>query len=374
MHKWIVITGLLLALSLVITPIYAQESDESLQIIAEGFSFVTAITQPAGELDRLFVADLKGKIYVIEAGAVQENVFLDVSANITTLSYGQGLLGMAFHPDYANNGLFFVDYTLADGDAALVRYQVSADDPTVAAAASATTVMVIPHPTEFHYGGQLAFGPDGYLYWSMGDGATKRSPAPKLDSYLGSILRLDVNSDTYSVPADNPFVGQEAALPELWAKGLRNPWRFSFDRDTGDLYIADVGEAQREEIDFQAAGDPGGQNYGWNAYEGTYIFNNGDQDGLTFPVVDYGHEGGHCSITGGYVYRGAALPDLVGKYVFGDYCSGWLWTTYQKPDGTWYTAELFKTNLRMTTFGEDNAGELYLGDARGRVYKLVALQ
>jgi glucose/arabinose dehydrogenase len=161
MHKRIVIIGLMLALSLVRSPIHAQESDDQLQLIADGFSFVTAITQPPGESDRLFVADLKGKIYVVENGVVRENVFLDVSESLTTLSYGQGLLGMAFHPDYADNGLFFIDYTLPNGDAALVRYQVSADDPTVADPDSATTVMVISHPTEFHYGGQLAFGPDG---------------------------------------------------------------------------------------------------------------------------------------------------------------------------------------------------------------------
>jgi glucose/arabinose dehydrogenase len=375
-NRYIVISFLCLLLIFSLCPITAQDTPDSpyqAQQIAEGFSFVTAIVQPPDDSDRLFVADLKGKIYILEDGVVRENLFLDVSENLTTLSYGQGLLGMAFHPDYAENGFFFVDYTPPDGNAALVRYQVSADDPNLADPDSATTVFVIPHPTEFHYGGQLAFGPDGYLYWSMGDGATKRSPAPRLDSYLGSILRLDVTGgDPYQVPTDNPFVGREDALPELWAKGLRNPWRFSFDRHTGDLYIADVGEAAMEEIDFQPAGDPGGQNYGWNAYEGTYIFNNGSKDGLTFPVVEYSHEGGHCSITGGYVYRGTALPDLVGKYVFGDYCSGWLWTTYQKPDGTWYTAQLLKTNIRMTTFGEDNAGELYLGDARGRVYHLVA--
>ena len=353
----------------------AAQDDSPYQLpqIAEVGSFVTTITQPSGDSTRLFVADLTGKISIIHDGVLRPDLFLDVSEKVTTETFGQGMLGMAFHPDFATNGLFFVDYTQIDGNAALVRFHVSADNPNLADPDSATTVFVIPHPTGFHFGGQLAFGPDGYLYWSMGDGATKRSPAPKLDSYLGSILRLDVTgADPYQVPADNPFVGQENALPELWAKGLRNPWRFSFDRVTGDLYIADVGEAAMEEIDFQAAGDLGGENYGWNAYEGTNIFNNGSKDGLTFPVVVYSHDGGNCSITGGYVYRGTALPDLVGKYIFGDYCSGWLWTTYQKSDGTWFTAQLLKTKLRLTTFGEDNAGEVYIGDGRGRVYQLVA--
>lgn len=355
-------------------PAIAQDnSPYELQQFAQVGSFVTAITQPPGESNRLFVTELNGKISIIQDGAVLPDLFLDVSANVTTKSFGQGMLGMAFHPDFATNGLFFVDYTPPDGNAALVRFKVSAHDPNRADSESATTVFVIPHPTGFHYGGQLAFGPDGYLYWSMGDGAMKKSPAQKLNSYLGAILRLDVTgADPYQVPADNPFVGQEGALPELWSKGLRNPWRFSFDRATGDLYIADVGEAQMEEIDFQPAGDPGGENYGWNAYEGSYIFNNGSKDGLTFPVAEYPHDNGNCSITGGYVYRGSALPDLVGKYIFGDYCSGWIWTTFRQDDGTWYTAQLLKTRVRMTTFGEDNTGEIYVGDGQGRVYKLVS--
>jgi glucose/arabinose dehydrogenase len=360
---------------LILNPLNAQDEDSPYQFqkIAEGFSFITAIVQPPGDSDRLMIADLKGKIGILQDGVIQPDFFLDVSGQITNESYGQGLLGLAFHPDYAENGLFFVDYSQTDGSAAIVRYQVSSGNPNVANPASATSVLVILHPTEFHYGGQLAFGPDGDLYWSMGDGATKRSPAQKLDSYLGSIMRLDVTGgDPYRVPADNPFVGDSSALPELWAKGLRNPWRFSFDRKTGDRYIADVGEAALEEIDFQSAGSPGGQNYGWKLYEGSYLFDGGGKDGLTFPVVEYPHDNGNCSITGGYVYRGSALPDLAGKYIFADYCSGWLWTTHRKSDDTWYTAELFKTRLRITTFGEDNAGELYVGDARGAVYKLVA--
>jgi glucose/arabinose dehydrogenase len=362
-----------LILSAAIPSAAQGDNPYQLQQIAEVGSFVTAIAQSPGDSNRLFVTDLNGKISIIQDGTVLSEPFLDISQQVTTITFGQGMLGMAFHPDFATNGLFFVDYTGLDGNPVLVRFHVSDDNPNKADTDSAKIVFVVPHPTEFHFGGQLAFGPDGYLYWSMGDGATKRSPAPKLASYLGSILRLDVNgADPYQIPADNPFVGQDGALPELWAKGLRNPWRFSFDRATGDMYIADVGEAAMEEIDFQPAGDPGGENYGWNAYEGTNIFNNGSKDGLTFPVVVYDHDGGNCSITGGYVYRGTTLPDLVGKYIFGDYCSGWIWTTYQKSDGTWFTAQLLKTKLRLTTFGEDNAGEIYVGDGQGRVYKLVA--
>jgi glucose/arabinose dehydrogenase len=209
----------------------------------------------------------------------------------------------------------------------------------------------------------------------MGDGATRISPAQDLNSHLGALLRLDVDHGVpYGIPDDNPYVGVENALPELWAKGLRNPWRFSFDRQTGDLYIADVGDHQMEEINFQAADGPGGENYGWNLFEGTWAYLDGSEDGLTFPVVEYQHGDASCSITGGYVYRGAALPDLVGKYVFSDYCSGTLWATSKRDDGTWYTIQLFENTFGITTFGEDNAGELYIGDVRtGAVYRLIAL-
>lgn len=355
---------------------YADDSAayELVQIVG-GTSSPTAILQSPGDDNRLFITTLNGKVLIVEDGALLETPFLDISANITTAGYGQGLHNLAFHPDYAANGYFYLAYTQADENAVIIRYQVSVDDPNRADPASASTIITLLHPTDFHYGGGLAFGPDGYLYWSMGDGAYKRSPAQDFESPLGSVMRLDVNSEPYAMPPDNPFVGQADIMPELWAKGLRNPWRISFDRATGDLYIADVGEASFEEINFQPAGSPGGENYGWKYYEGTNAFDGGDEDGLTFPVVQYPHDNSNCSITGGYVYRGNALPELSGKYVFGDYCSGYIWTTYQKTPGNWYTAELLNTDFRIITFGEDNSGELYLGDGKtSAIYKLVAAE
>lgn len=374
MRRWILLVFFLCAT----LTFSAQAQDEfkspyALQEIAEGIKTPTGIAQPPGDSTRLFVTDLHGIIYVIENGVLLDTPFLDVSKDLITAGFGQGLHNITFHPQYQQNGYFYIAYTQPDRSAALVRYQVSADNPDLADPTSAKIILVIQHATEFHYGGGLAFGPDGDLYWSMGDGAYKASPAQSVKSDLGKIVRLDVDhGDPYSIPPDNPFLGVDQARPELWAIGLRNPWRFSFDQQTGDLYIADVGEAQNEEIDFQPAGTPGGQNYGWSRYEGDALFKGGDKDGLTFPVVEYAHDSGNCSITGGYVYRGSALPDLVGKYLFADYCSGWIWSTYQKTPGSWYTAQLLKTDLLITTFGQDQAGELYVGDSKtGAIYKLV---
>ncbi len=343
-----------------------------LQPIAEGFTFPTAITQPPQDNERLFIADLSGKVSIVKQGTLLPVPFLDLSKQISSSASGAGLHNIVFHPDYAHNGLFYVVYTQPDRDEVLVRYHVAQGLPDVADPESAHLVMKIQHLTEFHYGGQLAFGPDGYLYWSMGDGAYKKSPAQNWKSYLGSILRLDVDhGDPYSIPADNATIVQQNAKPELWAKGLRNPWRFSFDRLTGDLYIPDVGEASVEEINMLPAGSAAGTNFGWSFFEGNTPFKATDKTGLTFPVVTYNHDSGNCSIIGGYVYRGIALPALLGRYIFGDYCSGWMWSSYQKAANSWYTAELLASKQHITTFGEDNIGELYVG-AMGTIYKLIA--
>jgi glucose/arabinose dehydrogenase len=348
--------------------------DYSFRKITGGLPIPTAIVQPPDDSSRLFISTLDGKVYIVRDGVLMAAPFLDISKEITTDGFGQGLHNIVFDPAYASNGFFYIAYTQSDRNAALVRYHVSSDNPDLADPASAKVILIIPHLTQFHYGGQLAFGPDGYLYWSMGDGAYKKSPGQNRKVLLGKILRLDVeHGDPYQVPSDNPFATEGNNIqPEIWAYGLRNPWRFSFDRQTGDLYIADVGESNREEIDFQPAHDPGGENYGWGMFEGDQPFKGGGKQGLTFPVVEYPHDGGNCSVTGGYVYRGAALPELVGKYLFGDFCSGRIWTTYRQANGIWYTAELLKTDFRITTFGEDNSGELYLGDAASKaIYRLV---
>ena len=344
----------------------------ALQPVAEGFTFPTTIIQAPQDTTRLFLADLSGKVSIFKNGALLPTPFLDLSKEIVASASGSGLHNVVFHPDYAHNGLFYITYTLPDRDEVLMRYHVAQDNPDLADPDSAFLIMKIQHLTEFHYGGQLAFGPDGDLYWSMGDGAYKRSPAQNWHSYLGSILRLDVDhGDPYTVPAGNATIVQPTAKPELWAKGLRNPWRFSFDRLTGDLYIPDVGESSVEEVNVLPAGSAGGTNFGWSFFEGNTPFKATDKTGLTFPVVTYAHDSGNCSIIGGYVYRGTALPALVGKYIFGDYCSGMIWSTYQKSPNNWYTAELLATKQHLTTFGQDNDGEIYEG-AMGGIYKLVA--
>ncbi len=365
--------GLLLAAAV---SVHAAEDNAlyMLQPLAEDLTFPTAIVQPPHENDRLFIADLSGKVWILKQGNLLPTPFLDISKTISSTASGAGLHNIVFHPNYEQNGYFYVVYAQPDRDEILVRYQVSKSNPDVTDPETAFPIMKIQHLTEFHYGGQLAFGPDGDLYWSMGDGAYKKSPAQNWHSYLGSILRLDVDhGDPYTIPADNATIVQPTAKPEIWAKGLRNPWRFSFDTLTGDLYIPDVGEATTEEINVLPAGSAGGTNFGWSLFEGMTPFKGTDKTRLTFPVIVYSHEEGNCSIIGGYVYRGTALPALVGRYIFGDYCSGWLWSTYEKTLNNWYTAKLLLSKQHITTFGQDNAGELYIG-AMGAVYKLVAAQ
>jgi glucose/arabinose dehydrogenase len=369
----IVFLALVLAVFVVPPAIGTAQREYGLQMIGEGFRMPTAIVQPPDTNEYLFVATLSGEVFVLDLRNGSQTLFLDISPIVSMETYGEGFLNIAFAPDYETSRRVFVIYTSLDEHVVLARYLADPINPLVADPATATIVMRVNHPTEIHFGGGLAFGADGYLYWSIGDGGYRRSPAGRSDTYLGVLLRLDVSGDIAVAAPDNPFVERAGGFPEVWANGLRNPWRISFDSLTGDLYIADVGEAQREEINVEAHDSPGGRNYGWQAYEGSVPFNGGSTDGLTFPVVEYPHDSGNCSVTGGYVYRGTALPALLGKYVFADYCSGWLWTTYEREPGLWYTAELLETDYRITTFGQDNTGELYVGDAGGgAVYQLIA--
>lgn len=342
------------------------------QTVADGFTFITAIVQAPQDSSRIFIADLSGTITIIENELPLEEPFLDVSAHITTETYGQGLTGMAFHPNFSENGYFYISYTPPGNSPILARYTVSPDNPNQAQYDSELIILQVDHASGWHNGGDIAFDEAGLLYWSMGDGAYRRSPSQNFQSHLGAILRLDVDSaEPYAIPEDNPFVSDTTILPELWAKGLRNPWRFSFDSETWDMYISDVGEEQIEELNFQPANSSGGDNYGWKLYEGTWLFNGGSPEDLTFPIVEYEHDNGNCSITGGYVYHGETLPELEGQYIFGDYCSGTIWATYQR-ENEWYTVQLINTNYLITTFGVDIAGEIYLGDARsGTVFQLV---
>src|SRR6476661_1231924 len=300
-----------------------------LQLIVSGLSSPLYLTAPSGDLSRLFVVEQTGGIRIIKDGALLPTPFLDISTKITA-GGEQGLLGLAFDPDYASTGRFVVHYTDTNGDTHLSQFTVSSD-PDVADPASEQIILTADQPYNNHNGGQVLFGPDGLLYLGLGDGGSEGDPQGRgqdLSDLLGSILRLDVRSTSpYAVPPDNPFVGQAGVQPEVWSYGLRNPWRFSFDRGTGDLYIADVGQEHYEEIDVAPGGaNPGkGINYGWNIMEGAHCLSGGqcDQTGLTLPTFEYGHDQG-CSITGGYVYRGPAIPALQGVYFYADYCQGWV--------------------------------------------------
>lgn len=319
---------------------------------------------------RLFILEQPGRIRILQEGALQEKPLLDISSKVNSASNEQGLLGLAFAPDFAASGLFYVHYTGARGQTVIARYQTGADG--LAAAISGSIILTVPQPYPNHNGGSILFGPDGYLYIALGDGGSAGDPqnhAQNVNSLLGKILRIDVSGQRpYAIPPTNPLNGR-AGKDEIWAFGLRNPWRISFDRLTGDLYIADVGQRKIEEINFQPAGSPGGQNYGWRIWEGSSRYAQGSAPGAVFPVLEYQHGQGHCSVTGGYVYRGQALPQLVGTYLYGDYCSGQIWGA-RREGNAWRSEPLLATTMRISSFGEDEAGELYLVDHGGVLYRL----
>ena len=351
-----------------------------LELVASGFARPLYLTGAGDGSGRLFVVEQAGRVWIVRDGQTLPAPFLDISPLVSTSANERGLLGLAFHPDYAATGVFYVHYSARrpDGDTVLARYRVSPDNPDLADPGSAEVILTLAQPYANHNGGQIAFGPDGYLYLGLGDGGAAGDPlnaGQTPDTLLGKILRLDVDSGpTYAVPPDNPaFTVNSALAPEVWAWGLRNPWRFSFDRATGDLYIADVGQNLIEEINFQPADSPGGENYGWRVFEGTRRFTNEREPAYHVPpIFEYTHAEG-CSVTGGYVYRGAALPELDGVYFFGDYCFGRVWATRRGPDGAFQTRVFLPdTDLTISSFGQDDAGELYLVDhGQGRVFRLA---
>lgn len=342
--------------------------------IASGFARPLFLTDADDGTNRLFVVNQDGQIWIMADGNVLETPFLNIATLVSRDANERGLLGLAFHPNYAENGYFYVNYTDGNGDTAVVRYSVSADDPNLADPESAFPLLNIAQPYPNHNGGHLSFGPDDYLYIGTGDGGAQGDPQGRAQdgqSLLGKMLRLDVDNGTpYGIPTDNPFINDSTFLPEIWAYGLRNPWRYSFDRLTGDLYIADVGQNQWEEVNFQPTSN-GGLNYGWNIMEGTRRYSSEPViDGLTAPFFEYSHNQG-CSITGGYVYRGEALPALQGVYLFADYCSGIIWASYRDAAGVWQTTEFMDTDYTISSFGEDHAGELYLINQGGSLLKLA---
>ncbi len=340
------------------------------ETVATGLPTPVSITHAGDGSGRLFIVLQEGRILIHDGAQILPAPFLDLSSKVSSCAGGcgeRGLLGLAFHPDYAANGRFFVHYTNQAGHSQVARYQVSAD-PNVANARSGRTILRVSQPFANHNGGQLQFGPDGYLYIGLGDGGSAGDPGNRAQNprnLLGKILRLDVNGRArYAIPPDNPFVGIRGARREIWALGLRNPWRFSFDRLTGDLYIADVGQSNREEVNFQPAGSPGGENYGWRRMEGSRCFNPAadcDDGSLSPPIAEYDHTLG-CSVTGGYVYRGSAVPNLAGSYLYGDFCTGVVWGARLDPLSGWTTTVLDDTAFLISTFGEDQAGELYVAD------------
>jgi len=325
--------------------------------------------------NRLFVVELTGRIRVIKGSAVLPEPFLDLSDLIST-GGERGLFSVAFPPDYATSGRFYVDYTNAAGNSVIARYRVS-DDPNRADPASAEVLLTVEQPYANHNGGQLAFGPDGFLYIGFGDGGSGGDPqdnAQNPASLLGKMLRIDVSRPgAYGIPLDNPFVGDTTYRAEVWSLGLRNPWRFSFDRSTGELYIADVGQNAWEEIDVEPAG-AGGRNYGWNRFEGTHPYppdTKRDVEGFTMPVIEYDRSAGQ-SVTGGFVYRGTQSPTLTGVYVYADYSSGRLWALRRAGTG-WETALVAETGRNVAGFGQDDAGEVYMLDVeRGDVLRIAA--
>ncbi len=325
---------------------------------------------------RLFIVQQTGQIRILNAnGTVNSTNFLTV-ASLISVGSERGLLGLAFHPQYATNGYFYINYTNTAGNTVIARYTRNSGNPDIADTASAQILLTINQPYSNHNGGCLRFGPDGYLYIGMGDGGSGGDPqnnAQNKNSLLGKMLRIDVNSGSpYSNPSTNAFIGIDGA-DEIWATGLRNPWKFSFDKTTGDLWIADVGQNQIEEINKVTAGTAAGLNFGWRCYEGnqTYPATCTSTDVFTMPFAQYNHSNGACSITGGYVYRGTAYPNLQGKYIFADYCNNRIGTVDANGSGAVTFTNAFSGN-NITTFGEDINGELYVGGvSSGIIYRVI---
>jgi glucose/arabinose dehydrogenase len=350
------------------------EPINALTPVATGLSSPLGVLSAPDGSGRLFIVQQGGQIRIFDGQQVRSTPFLNISSLVSCCNE-RGLLGLAFHPQYSSNGFFYINYTNKAGNTVVARYTVS-PDPNIANPNSAQIVISIDQPSSNHNGGQLQFGPDGFLYIGMGDGGGSGDPdnrAQNLSDLLGKMLRIDVDgTPPYSIPADNPFVGTPGARAEIWAYGLRNPWRFSFDRLTGDLFIADVGQNQWEEIDLQPAASAGGENYGWRRMEGNHCFNpsTGCNDGtLTLPILEYDHSLG-CSVTGGYRYRGTRFAGMRGVYFFADYCSGQIWGATDN-SGVMTRFDFIDTDFSITSFGEDESGELYVVDGGGEIHQLA---
>lgn len=385
------IGGILCLLLVILTdaPLAARPHDEqriflpllhvspNLKLTPVAYDFQQPVYLTHAYDERLFVVERPGYIQLIQDGQRLPAPFLDLTDRVGWQFPEQGLLSLAFHP--VDHSRFFVNYTDDTGSSVISEFHVSVGDPHQGDPASERILLTIPQPYSNHNGGQLQFGPDGYLYSGMGDGGSGGDPlnhGQNVGTLLGALLRLDVDQEhPYAIPPDNPFVNVPGARPEIWAYGLRNPWRFSFDTLTSALYIADVGQNEWEELNVIVAPDPGGQNYGWRCYEGPAPYNltGCDPDAVyTFPVTSYAHDDGRCSITGGYVYRGSQFPQFDGLYFYGDYCTGMIWSGSITPAGVWQAGGALDSDLLISSFGQDAAGELYVLDmAGGDVYQLT---
>jgi glucose/arabinose dehydrogenase len=343
-----------------------------------GLKSPTAIVSTKSSTERrLFVVERSGTIRIIgNNGSLESEPFLDISSKVLS-NEEMGLLGLVFSPTYASDGYFFVNYIDKSQNTVIARYRLSSNE-NVADTNSEQILLTIKQPYANHNGGDLLFGKDGYLYVALGDGGSAGDPqnlSQNLNSLLGKILRIDVSQIPYKIPSSNPYYGQADKRNEIWSFGLRNPWRASFDRKTGDLYIADVGQGSKEEVNIEAFGSKGGANYGWRCYEGNSDFKTagcGPKNQYVFPAFEYDHNNERCSITGGYVYRGQQYPALDGKYFYGDYCTGEIFWAEKQGD-EWKTTKALDTDFMISTFGEDSRGELYAADfEKGTLYKLEA--
>jgi len=343
------------------------------------FQDLTNLAQPNDGKTHIFVTEQPGQIHVFlnNQETSDSEVFLDIRDRVSDSGNEEGLLGLAFDPKYPTNGLFYVYYSASSPRrSVLSRFSVNDSDPNTADLSSEIVILEIPQPYKNHNGGQIAFGADGYLYIGLGDGGSSGDPmgqAQNTSTLLGTILRIDVSAVSkdkrYGIPLDNPFVGVSGAREEIWAYGLRNPWRFSFDKTTGFLWTGDVGQRQSEEIDIVEKG----LNYGWNTMEGGHCFSPGsncDTTNLELPVAEYDHDDG-CSITGGYVYRGSEIPWLLGTYVYGDYCSGKIWGLRYNGDSVIEHSMLLDSNLSITSFGQGLDGELYVLSRNSGIYRIL---
>ncbi len=325
------------------------------------------LTSAGDSSGRLFIIEQRGRVLIFDGEDLLDTPFLDIQGRVGSNGSEQGLLGLAFHPDFESNGFFFVNYTDNNGNTVVSRFAISSN-PDRGDENSESKVLSVVQPFKNHNGGQISFGPRGYLWIASGDGGGSGDPqenAQKLDNLLGKLLRVDVNQQPYAVPAENPFGN------EIWAYGLRNPWRFTFDPANGDLYIADVGQNQWEEINYLAADAPAGANFSWDYLEGSHPYEGSPpvELELTDPIWEYDHSLG-CSVSGGAVYRGS-LPEWQGIYLYSDFCSGLVWGLLQTPGGEWQNQLLFRAGGRIAAIDQDEAGEVYLVDVEGSILKLT---